>query len=48
MTTIVIDPKRAGKIRAELNVMGIHHTTVYGDLGSACKGIAVQFQRNCF
>jgi hypothetical protein len=42
MTTITIDPKKAGKIRAELHAMGIHHTTVYGDLGSACKGIAVQ------
>jgi hypothetical protein len=42
MTTIGVDPKKAGGIRSELKEMGIHHTTVYGDLGSACKGIAVQ------
>jgi hypothetical protein len=44
MTTISIDPSKTGAIRSELREMGIHHTTVYGDLASACKGIAVELR----
>lgn len=39
ITLIEIACDAAKKIRTELKDMGIHHTTVYGDLASACTGI---------
>lgn len=44
ITVVRIDPSCARDIRSQLNEMGVKPSTVYGDLGSVCRGIAVDLQ----
>jgi hypothetical protein len=39
LTVLSIEPKKAKDIKLELRTMGIHSTTVYGDLTSVCREI---------
>lgn len=44
LTKIPVYNGKATTIRDELKEMGIHHATVYGDLGSVCRAIQDDFQ----
>jgi hypothetical protein len=39
LQVLEISPGHAGKIRAELNNMGVYHATIYGTLESVCHSI---------
>ena len=41
---VEIDPSAVGKLRRELEQMGIRHATIYGDLHMVCVSIAREFQ----